>query len=337
MKLDAATLVPNLRDMPALARAVEEMGFHALWTSETQHDPFLPLALAAEHTTRIKLGTAIAVAFPRSPTVLAHIAWDLQAASGGRFMLGLGTQVKAHITRRFGMPWDERVAPKLRETILAIRALWQAWQGDGKINFRGEFYKITLMTPFFDPGPIEHPRIPIFIAGVNEHLCRVAGEVCDGFHVHPFHTVKYLRAVTLPNIERGLQTANRTRADIELSSAVFVATNEAEKEMVRAQIAFYASTPSYRTVLALHGWEETGRELSHLAARGRWAEMPELVTDEMLAEMCVLADPDALAAKIRERYAGILDRVTLYAPFAPGQDDARWRALVEGFRGEREG
>ncbi|HZQ05258.1 MAG TPA: TIGR03617 family F420-dependent LLM class oxidoreductase [Anaerolineae bacterium] len=331
MKLDIAVLVPNLREMPELARSVEELGFDCLWTSETQHDPFLPLALAAEHTHKIELGTAIAVAFPRSPTVLAQIAWDLQAASNGRFILGLGTQVKPHIERRFGVLWESPTA-KLREMILAMRALWNAWQGDGRINFRGEFYKITLMTPFFNPGPIEHPHIPIYIAGVNEKLCQLAGELCEGFHVHPFHTIKYLREVTLPNIERGLQNGGRSRDQIQISSAIFVATNDVEKEMVRAQLSFYASTPSYLPVMAIHGWSKTGEKLSMLAARKEWTAMPQQITDEMLEQFCILAPEADLASAIHQRYAGLLDRITLYFPFEPGQDTSKWKALARAFR-----
>ena len=331
MKIDVQTLVPNLREMHEMARSVEALGFDCLWTSETQHDPFLPLALAAEHTEKIELGTAIAVAFPRSPTVLAHIAWDLQAASNGRFILGLGTQVKPHIERRFGMVW-EHPAAKLREMILAMRALWDAWQGDGRINFRGEFYKITLMTPFFNPGPIEHPQIPIYIAGVNEKLCQVAGELCQGFHVHPFHSAKYLLEVTLPNIGIGLEKAGRKRHDIQISSAVFVASDEAEKEMVRAQISFYASTPSYRPVLETHGWGEVGEKLSSMAAHKQWGEMAEQISDEMLQEFCVIAPADELALALKQRYDGILDRITLYTPYEPGQDTEKWKALVKAFK-----
>ncbi len=331
MKIDAATLVPYLSEMPALAREVEQAGFDALWTSETQHDPFLPLAVAAEHTSKLQLGTAIAVAFPRSPTVIAHIAWDLAAQSEGRFILGLGTQVKPHIERRFGMKWEAPTA-KLREMILAIRALWTAWQGDGKINFRGEFYKITLMTPFFNPGPIRHPDIPIFIAGVNEKLCQLAGELCQGFHVHPFHSVKYLKEVILPNIEKGLIESGRTRADIQLSSAIFVATDDAEKEMARAQISFYAATPSYRPVMEIHGWGQTGEDLSVLAARGRWDEMPAKITDEMLDQFAVISDENRLPARIHERYDGLLDRVTFYKQFEVGKDTERWRRVIDAFK-----
>lgn len=331
MKIDVGVLVPNLLDIPDVARSAEEIGFDCLWTSETQHEPFLPLALAAEHTRRIELGTSIAVAFARSPTNLAHIAWDLANASNGRFILGLGTQVKAHIERRFGMAW-ESPAPKLREMILAMRAVWDSWQGDGRVNFRGDFYKITLMTPFFNPGPIEHPAIPIYIAGVNEHLCRVAGELCQGFHVHPFHTPKYIREIVLPNIEQGARKANRARGDIQLSSAIFVAMDDAERDAVRAQISFYASTPTYRTVLEVHGWGEVGQKLSALAARGLWDDMPALITDEILNEVAIVAPIDEVAARIRTRYTGLLDRITLYAPFSP-EEAPKWRQLVQAFRG----
>jgi probable F420-dependent oxidoreductase len=330
VKVDVNVLFHDLHDVAPLVRAAEQAGFDALWTSETQHDPFLPLAVASEHTTRLHLGTAIAVAFARSPAVLAYIAWDLQRATRGRFILGLGTQVKAHIERRFGMKWDPP-APKLRETILAIRALWRAWQGDGAVNFRGEFYKITLMSPFFNPGPIEHPDIPIFIAGVNEHLCRLAGELCEGFHVHPFHTVEYIRQIVLPNIEAGAAKAQRTRADVQLSSTIFVATDDAELEAVRAQIAFYASTPSYKSVLDVHGWGETNEKLRRLAARQKWDEMPALVSDELLHAVAIVAPWEELPARIQQRYAGILDRVSLYLPFQ-ADEVAKWRAWISAFK-----
>ncbi len=330
MKIDVGVLVPNLLEMPQVARAAEEIGFDGLWTSETQHEPFLPLAIAAEHTTRIELGTAIAVAFPRSPTVLAHIAWDLANASNGRFILGLGTQVKAHIERRFGMTW-EAPAAKLREMVLAMRALWDAWQNGTKLNYRGEFYRLTLMTPFFDPGSIAHPDIPIYIAGVNEHLCRVAGELCQGFHVHPFHTAQYIREIVLPSIAQGASAAHRARADVQLSSAIFVAMNDDEREAARQQISFYASTPTYKTVLDVHGWGEVNQKLGALAARGKWDEMPALITDDILNEVAIIAPPDEVPARIKARYAGLLDRVTFYAPFSP-EEAPKWRAMVGAFK-----
>jgi probable F420-dependent oxidoreductase len=330
MKIDVAILPDNLRSMPLLALAAEETGFDALWTSEIQHDPFMPLALVAEHTSRIEFGTAIAVAFARSPTTIAHCAWDLAKASRGRFILGLGTQVKAHIERRFGMNW-EPPAPKLREMILAMRALWKAWQGDGRINFRGQFYKITLMPPFFNPGPIEHPDIPIFIAGVNAQLCRLAGELCQGFHVHPFHTPEYLRQVVLPNIKFGADKTNRQRSDVQISSSIFIATNAAEREQVRQQISFYASTPSYKAVLDVHGWGDVSAKLGSLAARGKWKEMPAFISDEMLDAVTIFAPQDEIPARVHARYDGLLDRVTFYAPFDP-IDAPKWRAVVESFQ-----
>ena len=331
--LDLSILVPHLADVPEIARAAEDVGFSALWTSETKHNPFLPLVLAAEHTERIRLGTAVVIAFPRSPMVTAQIAWDLQQYSGGRLLLGLGTQVKAHIERRFGMRWEAPVA-KLREYILALRAIWDAWQNRARLNFRGKLYKHTLMTDFFDPGPIDHPHIPIHIAGVNPGLIRLAGELCEGFHVHPFHSVEYMRRVFLPALEEGLRKGGRRREDIQLASTVSVITgkNEGEmtamREMVRQQIAFYASTPTYRVVLDVHGWGEVGERLSRLAARKRWDEMPALITDDMLRVYAVEAPWDALGRALRERYEGVLDRIALYYPFRPDERD-RWRALAE--------
>lgn len=329
MKIDAGLAIGNLRQAAEAARRAEALGFDAVWTAETQHEAFLPLPLVAEHTRTIQFGTAIAVAFARSPMILAHTAWDLSAQSGGRFILGLGTQVKAHIERRFGLTW-EAPAPKLREIILALRAIWDNWQNGTPLNFRGQFYKITLMTPFFNPGPIDSPRIPIFVAGVNTHLCQLAGELADGFHVHPNHTVKYLREIVLPGIESGAAKAGRSRALVQLSGTIFVITNDAEREAVRTQVSFYASTPSYRAVLDCHGWGETGERLSRLAARGHWDEMPREIGDEMLDAFAVTATQAELPGKLATRYAGLLDRVTLYRPFVPGQDETSWQALVHG-------
>lgn len=331
MLFDAALTHTSLAQVSGLAQAAEACGFSAVWTTETQHDPFLPLALAAEHTARLRLGTAVAIGLARSPMTLAHTAWDLAAQSNGRFMLGLGTQVKAHIERRFGMTWPESPVGKLRELILALRAIWNSWQTDGRLNFRGEYFKLTLMAPFFNPGPIAQPHIPIFIAGVNPGLARLGGEVCDGFHVHPFHTAAYVREVLKPAIAEGAAKAGRAPEAVQLSSAVFVITSPREKEAVRQQLSFYASTPSYRPVLALHGWTEAGEQLSALAARGQWAEMPALISDAMLDVFAVSAPLGELAAPLRARYAGLLDRLALYRPFVPGEEDAGWQTLARGF------
>jgi len=327
MKLDASIgFATDLKDVPGLAQAAEAIGFDAIWASETQHDPFLPLTQVAAGTSRLHCGTAVAIAFARSPLVVAHTAWDLAKQSDGRFMLGLGTQVQAHIERRFGMTWTPPV-PRLREYVQAIRAVWTAWQTGGKLNFRGGEYKLTLMTPFFSPGPIDHPEVPIFIAGVGTPLCKLAGEVADGFHVHAYHTPKYLSEVVLPAIAAGAQKADRKREAIEIATMAFVALSENEIAAQRQQIAFYASTPSYRPVLDLHGWGQVGQELGSLAARGRWDEMPRLITDEMLETFVIIGSWDDIAAKLHARYDGLLDRVGLYRPFVPGVENEQWRQL----------
>ena len=331
MKLDAALPPIGLKGVPAIAKAAEDIGFDALWTQETQHDPFLPCALIAEHTKHLHAGTAIAVSFARSPANLAYTAWDLAAQSNGRFILGLGTQVKAHIERRFGQPWPESVTGKLREQIQVIRAFWDCWQNGTKLNYRGEYYKITLMSPFFNPGAIEHPSIPIYIAGVNTGLAKLAGELCDGFHVHPFHSVKYLREVIVPAIKEGTKNTNRKREDVSVSITTFIATTPEEMNFARAQIAFYASTPSYRPVMDLHGWSSVAEKLSTDAARGEWAEMPMLITDEMLNEFCLITDEDKLADELKKHYEGIADRLTIYTPFVPGEKDKWWEMLSKIF------
>jgi probable F420-dependent oxidoreductase len=317
------------------AARAEEIGFDAVWTSETAHDPFLPLVPAALSTSRIGLGTAVAVAFPRSPTIIAHTAFDLARESKGRFILGLGTQVKAHIERRFAGTWDAPVE-RLRDYIGAVRAVWSCWQTGERLRYESPHYTLKLMTPFFSPEPLPDAAWtpPIYIAGVNRMLCRLAGEVCDGFHAHPFHTQRYLRQAVLPWIEEGLAAAGRSRDSLQLSAAVFVITGsgaarEAATEEVRRQIAFYASTPSYRTLLTLHGWDEQGEELSRLASRGRWDEMGALVTDEMLLEFAIVASdlPEA-AASLRARYDGLLDRAAFYTPFVPGERDEEWQEAV---------
>ena len=331
MKLDAALPIVGLKDVPAIAKAAEQIGFDALWTQETQHDPFLPCTLIAEHTTRLNFGTAVAVSFARSPANLAYTAWDLSAQSGGRFILGLGTQVKAHIERRFGVPWPESPVKKLREQIEVIRTLWDCWQNGTKLNYRGEYYKITLMSPFFNAGAIEHPNIPIYIAGVNTGLAKLAGELCDGFHAHPFHSLRYMKEVMLPAIEEGAKKNNRKREDVAVALSAFIATTPEEMNFARMQISFYASTPSYRPVMDLHGWSGIAEQLSVHAAKGEWAEMPMLITDEMLHEFCLVTEEEKLASELKKRYDGIADRLTLYIPFMPGERDEWWKRLAKSF------
>jgi probable F420-dependent oxidoreductase len=326
-----ATLPPvSLPAVPDIARAAESMGFSALWSTETMHDPFLPGALIAEHTSQLSFGTAVAIAFARSPANLAYTAWDLAQASLGRFILGLGTQVKAHIERRFGMPWPESVVGKLREQINAIRAFWNTWQTNQPLRYHSQHYRLSLMSPFFNPGPIKHPDIPIYIAGVNTGLARLAGETAQGFHAHPFHTTRYLREVILPAIDQAAQAAGRARTDIKVSTSAFVVTSPEEEYFVRSQIAFYASTPSYRPVMELHGWGEIALQLSALASRGAWADMAGFINDDILGECAVIASPSDLPGALKERYSGIVDRLGIYIPFRPGERDDFWKNLLAG-------
>lgn len=329
MLFDASLPPVSLKDVPAVAEAAEAIGFHTLWATETIHDPFLPGALVSGHTRCLGYGTAVAIAFARSPATLAYTAWDLAQASDGRFILGLGTQIKAHVERRFGMPWPESVVGKLREQIQAMRAFWAAWQHNAPLDFRGEYYKLTLMSPFFNPGPIQHPDVPIYIAGVNTGLARLAGEAADGFLTHPFHTPRYLGEVLTPAIRQGLEKSGRERQDFKVSVTAFVVTSPEEDQFVRSQISFYASTPSYRAVMELHGWGDTAERLSGLARAGRWGEMPGLISDEMLHTVAVVCDEDHLVAALRERYAGLADRLGLYLPFIPGQRDRLWTRLAQ--------
>ena len=336
MKLDASLAVEgkHLPTIDEVGHAAESLGFAGLWTSETKHDSFLPLAVAANSTRTLDLGTSIAIAFSRSPMTTAQISWDLQDHSGGRFILGLGTQVRAHIERRFSMPGG-RPAARLKDYILALRVIWQSFQTEDSLNYEGEFYRHTLMTPFFNPGPIEYPEIPIYIAGVNTRLAKLAGELCDGFHVHPFHTPEYIRQTVKPAIKEGAEKENRNPKDVKLATSVFVITGETgeeveeQREKMRSQAAFYASTPSYRVVLEAHGWEDTGQELGRLARDKKWDEMPGLITDEMLRTFAVEAAPEEVGPALKERYEGLIDRVALYVPFVPGERDEFWQAAID--------
>jgi probable F420-dependent oxidoreductase len=336
MKLDTALRNYDLRGVPENARMAQAIGYNCLWTSETQHDPFLPLAVAASATSSIKLGTSIAVAFPRSPMIIAYTAWDIQKASAGRFILGLGSQVRAHNQRRFSVKF-ESPGPKLREVVLALRAIWECWQNGTPLRFKGQFYNFDLMTPFFNPGPIAHPKIPIFVAGVNRFMCTMAGEVCDGLHVHPLHTPKYLREYVHPAVAVGLRTSGRSRQDFTYTTSSFVIVGDTEgersqnAEAVRQQIAFYASTRTYEPVMAAHGWEEIAPELHQKSLDGDWKGMARLITDEMLDTIAVSGSYENIGTKLCERYAGLLDRIALYQPYESVVDESRLGALVRQF------
>ncbi len=338
MKLDIGMLTHDLQTLPDYARKVEALGYDTLWSAETQHDPYLPLAVAASATSRIKLGTNIATVFSRSPMVTAMIAWDLQKASGGRFTLGLGTQVKAHNERRFSVKY-ESPGPKMAEAVRAIRAIWDCWQNGTKLDFKGQFYTFDVMTPFFNPGPIEHPKIPVFVAAVNPYMCGVAGEFCDGMHVHPFNSPKYLRELVQPAVNAGLAKSGHARKDFTYATASFVVVGDTPEErsqqaqMVKQQIAFYGSTRTYQPVLDCHGWGDLTTKLHRKSLEGDWKGMADLITDEMLDTYAVTATYDKLAAALQARYAGLLDRTGLYQPYPPRQDDPRLPALIKAFNG----
>jgi probable F420-dependent oxidoreductase len=334
MKVDGG--VPSdLAVVPEAAREAEAAGYDGAWSVETGHDVFLPLLLAAEHTERLELGTAIAVAFPRSPMHLAAVASDLQSYSKGRLLLGLGSQIKAHIEKRFSATWIKPAA-RMRELILATRAIWDCWNNGTKLDFRGEFYSHTLMTPFFNPGPNPYGPPKVFLAAVGARMTEVAGEVCDGLLAHGFTTEAYLRETTLPALERGLEKAGRSRAEFEISLPVFVVTGVNDEEMakadrgVREQIGFYGSTPAYRGVLETHGWGDLQSELNSLSKQGEWTEMGRLIDDDVRDAFAVVGEPEEIPTLIRKRYGDIVDRVSFYAPYR--SDPERWRSVLAGFK-----
>jgi len=334
LKVDAEVAVKSPSEAAELARKAEAFGFDCFWCNETKHDPFVQLALAAEHTRKIALGTSIALAFTRSPTTLAYTAWDLQSLSRGRMILGLGSQVKGHIERRFGMKW-EPPAPKMKEVILALRSVWRSWRDGGKLDFKGRFVRLDLMTPFFSPDPIADPEIPIYVAGVNPGMCRVAGAVADGIHVHPLHTVRYLREVIIPSIDEGRAEAGRDRGSFSVAASVFAAPGETEserkkiREEMRDRVAFYASTRTYRKIMELHGWGDVCDRLHTLSLKGEWQKMASEVPDQMLEEFVVEGTWKEMGGALKKRYGGVVDRVRLYAPF-DGRPE--WRTLIRGFR-----
>ena len=336
MKIDGSLLVENPAEAGPMAQQLESQGFHGGFTFEGRHEPFFPLCVAAQQTRELELITAIAIAFARNPMTLANTAYDLQLLSEGRFILGLGSQIRPHIEKRFSSVWSKPAA-RMRELVLAIRAIWASWQDGAELDFEGEFYRHTLMTPVFNPGPNPHGLPPIFLAGFGPRMTEIAGEVADGFLMHPFHSMKHVEEVTLPALERGRALASHKEVDFEISCQVILAMGDNDEELeqamngARAQISFYASTPAYRGVLDCHGWGDLQQELNVLSKRGAWLEMAGRVPDEVVEEVAIVGPCSAVAQRIRERYGSFAHRVSPVAPFRPDPEamaaiaaDLRW-------------
>jgi probable F420-dependent oxidoreductase len=335
VKVEGAILVDNPHDAGAAARNLEEIGYDGAFVFEGRHDPFLQLAVAAEHTERIDLVSAIAVAFARNPMNLANLGYDLQLQSKGRFVLGLGSQIRPHIEKRYSMPWSKPAA-RMREMVLALRAIWASWQEDAKLDFRGEFYTHTIMTPVFNPGPNPHGLPKIFLAGVGPRMTEVAGEVADGFFLHPFHSMDFVSQTTLPSLEKGLAASGRSRSEFEISVQAIIVSGQDEesfetaKNGAKAQLSFYGSTPAYRGVLESLGRGDLQTELHRFSKEGRWLEMAGLIDDDLIEQIAIVGQRDEIAGKLRARYGEIADRISLVAPFAPDPD--HWASVVQALK-----
>ena len=338
MKVDGSLLVDDPTEAGDLAVRLQQAGYAGGFTFEGRHDPFLPLCVAAGKTDQIELMTAIAIAFARNPMTLANTAYDLQLQSKGRFILGLGSQITPHIVKRFSSPWS-RPADRMREMVLAIRAIWARWQEGTPLEFQGEFYTHTLMTPVFDPGPNPFGLPRIFLAGFGPRMTEVAGEVGDGFFLHPFHTVDSLEQMTRPALEKGWAKAGRARQDFEVSAQVILAVGDSDEELentlngARAQISFYASTPAYRGVLECHGLGDLQEELNRMSKQGRWLEMAARLPLDLVERIAIVGPRSQVADRVWERYGAFADRVSLVAPFSP--DASGWSDVVSDLAARR--
>ncbi len=321
------------------AKLLEEIGYHGMVVEETKDDPFVIMALAAQATAKLRLATSVAIAFPRSPTVTAMSAWTLQKLSGGRFTLGLGTQVKAHIERRFGVPASP-AGPWIREYVGAVRAVWDCWQNGTKLDVKGPHYNINLMVPLFNPGPIEHPEIPVQLAAVNPVMSQIVGEVADGLRPHPVCTPSYIGEVMLPAVRAGAARAGRSLDKFQVCMKPLVATAANEEELarkvvdVRARISFYASTPQYRAAFAHHGLGDLADELKLLSRAQRWEEMPRYITDAVLHTFVTIGTYDQIARKLSDRYSGVVTHCEFSIPVNGEGDKERLRDLAQTIQGQ---
>jgi len=324
----------------AAARKAEEIGFDVVTVAEAGHDPFLPLAIAAEHTDTIVLGTNVAIAFPRSPMVTAQVAWDLQQLSGGRFELGLGTQVRSHVERRYAATWDDPPGPRMREYVKCLGEMFAAFSAGpaARPDFEGEHYRFTLMNPFFNPGPIEHADVPVYVAAVNPYMASLAGELCRGLRLHPIATFRFTREVVLPAVAAGAARGGRDVGAVDVVGAPFLAVGEDDAAVeaavaaIKKHIAFYATTPTYRSVLEFHGWGDAAARLHQMSREGRWKELGACVSDEMVREWAIVCRRDDLAAEVRARCGGIFDSVLLDLPARLRRDEDWLRETVAAIR-----
>jgi len=339
LKVDFTGSFSRLEDAGDSAAEAERRGYDGWWVTETKVDPPLACAVAAQRSERIDVGTAVTIAFARNPMTVALQANDLQVLSGGRFSLGLGSQIKAHVTKRFSMPWSKPAA-RMREFVLAIRAIWESWENGEPLGFEGEFYEHTLMTPFFDPGPNPYGNPDVYLAAVGPRMTGVAGEVGDGLICHAFSTERYVREVTVPLLEDGRRAAGRAGERFELVAPGFVVAAEDPAELaagiaaVKEQIGFYGSTPAYRPVLDLHGWGPLGDRLNQLSKRGEWDQLAAAIDDEVLDAFAVVGSPEAVVAELARRYGDVATRLTLQLPDRP--DMVRWAPLLAQLRGAGE-
>lgn len=340
MKVGTNVRGRGLAQIPEDTIQAERLGYDFISTNETKHNPFLAATLASEHSSNMSVRTSIALAFARSPMDTAYMAWDLQALADGRFHLGLGSQVRGHIIRRFNMPWG-RPAARMREYILAMRAVWESWQHGGKLDFQGDFYNFNLMPPFFDPGPIEHPDIKIYIAAVNERMQQVAGEVCDGVLLHSFNTPKHTEEVVLPNLEKGAAKAGKTLADLDIHGGGFIVTGANDEELetnmqeAKNSISFYASTRSYAPVMNTHGWNDTAQKLYRMSVDGQWNQMGEHITDEMLDAFAVVGTYDSIVSRIKERYGSFAGSLSFSIPIRSPEDEERLGEMVRSLKSDQ--
>ncbi|MCL0101561.1 TIGR03617 family F420-dependent LLM class oxidoreductase [Dehalococcoidia bacterium] len=334
MKAIAQATDTSLKQIPEAARRAERLGYHAMNNGERRNHAFLPPLLAAEHTERLMVSPNVAIAFARSPMATAYASWNIQAFSDGRFQLGLGTQIKAHITRRFGAEWGKPAA-RMRDYILALRAIFDCWQNETKLDYQGAFYKLNLMIPYFNPGPIAHPNIPIHIAAVGPRMARMAGEVCDGLGWHGFHTAKYLREVVFENFKLGAQASGRDISRLRFEGLAHIATGATDEEVekgrlkVRNAISFYGSTPAYHPVLEIHGWNDLGEKLHLMSRDQKWEQMATEIPDEVVDEIAVTAKYDDLAKAIKQRYEDFATGFSIDLPTKTPEEEERLASIIK--------